>query len=203
MVAAKCITIPVSAGLQEDWKRVIQELEILKTVSVPGHVNILNVIDHYELMEESAKILWIVTELCGLGSLDNYCTKRLLGVGHHVDIMEQVTSGLEYLHSHDPPIIHRDIKPQNVLILDAKDQHLVKMCDFGVSKMKDSFDTSHLYTFTGTRPYMSPELIRHLNDPHSAQYDKTAGMGSITFLNYNYNYNYFCHPKVNYNYNYI
>jgi mitogen-activated protein kinase kinase len=76
-------------------------------------------------------------------------------------LAEGVLFGLSYLH--ERRIIHRDIKPQNIL-LDSDGQ--VKLCDFGVSgEVVNSLAT----TFTGTKYYMAPERI--LGMPYSVTSD--------------------------------
>ncbi len=58
---------------------------------------------------------------------------------------------MEYLHSQNPPIIHWDIKPENVLINEGK----LKIADFGWS----NYQKSIWNTFCGTPDYLSPEMI--------------------------------------------
>ncbi|OWZ13565.1 NEK protein kinase [Phytophthora megakarya] len=68
-------------------------------------------------------------------------------------IFIQIVLALQYLHEHR--ILHRDLKPKNIL-LDGDD--IVKLTDFGVSKMLQStFDCAK--TVTGTPHYMAPELL--------------------------------------------
>ncbi len=105
----------------------------------------------------SQATICIAMEYCGGGSLDAiYKRTQQRGgrIGERVlgKVAESVLHGLSYLH--ERRIIHRDIKPQNIL-LDRKGN--VKLCDFGVSgEVVNSLAT----TFTGTSYYMAPERIK-------------------------------------------
>jgi serine/threonine protein kinase len=69
-------------------------------------------------------------------------------------ILEQTLDGLAYLHGLDPKIVHRDVKPSNILILHRRpDTIFVKFADFGLSREGDS-----LKTICGTFVYLAPEV---------------------------------------------
>ena len=73
-----------------------------------------------------------------------------------------------YLHNLEPPIVHRDMKPANILV--ASDSCVTKLCDMGLSKLKAT--TVHAVTPTGvpgTPHYMAPECIvqKSKSDLHS------------------------------------
>lgn len=72
-------------------------------------------------------------------------------------ICEQICRGLNYLHLSDPPVIHRDIKPKNILI---RSPMQVKIADFGISIAQES-EHGQIIGLVGTLPYMSPELLRN------------------------------------------
>lgn len=110
--------------------------------------------------------IYIAMEYMGGKSLDAIY-KNLLRRGGRISekvlgkIAESVLRGLSYLH--ERRIIHRDIKPQNILLNEIGQ---VKLCDFGVSgEAVNSLAT----TFTGTSYYMAPERIQ--GQPYSVTSD--------------------------------
>lgn len=89
------------------------------------------------------------------GSLFDH--RRSLSALECVEVLCQLLSALAYLHSFNPPICHRDIKPGNILV-----QHrtpgrdiFVKFADFGLAKTSD-----YLATTVGTALYMAPEIYQ-------------------------------------------
>jgi serine/threonine protein kinase len=77
-------------------------------------------------------------------------------------IIRGIASALLYMHSHDPPVIHGDLKGENVLITDSGDALL---CDFGVAKVLREAERTSGFTTTaihGTFVFMAPELHEDL-----------------------------------------
>ena len=68
--------------------------------------------------------------------------------------MLDIARGLEYLHCREPSVIHRDIKPGNIL-LDS--QGTAKLTDFGLAKVKDTV-CSEAHSMVGTMRWEAPEL---------------------------------------------
>jgi serine/threonine protein kinase len=66
----------------------------------------------------TAQAIWIVSELCSLGSLRQVLddNDRSLTVNQRVHLALQVAEGMTYLHNQDPPIIHRDLKSHNIFV---------------------------------------------------------------------------------------
>lgn len=66
----------------------------------------------------TAQAIWIVSELCSLGSLRQLLDEqeRILPLGLRLSLALQVAEGMTYLHNQDPPIIHRDLKSHNIFI---------------------------------------------------------------------------------------
>lgn len=68
------------------------------------------------------------------------------------NVIEQIVIGIEYMHNNH--ILHRDIKPQNILLHD----NIIKICDFGFSTMIKE-NNQMFNTVCGTPLFMSPELL--------------------------------------------
>jgi serine/threonine protein kinase len=84
------------------------------------------------------------------GDLQALVRNRPLPLEGALFYLEQVCAGLAYAHKHD--VIHRDIKPQNLLL--TSDQHTVKIADFGVAKIEAA---EGAITRVGTEIYAAPE----------------------------------------------
>ena len=73
-----------------------------------------------------------------------------------VSILNDVCCGLQYLHSRNPPIVHRDLTPNNILLC----FHLrAKITDLGVAKAMQATDTKTLTQAPGTHDFMPPESL--------------------------------------------
>lgn len=116
-----------------------------------SHPNIVNI---YDVVDEG-DIHFIVMERVEGITLKSYITKKgHLEVKEAIGIAIQVASGIEA--AHEQHIIHRDIKPQNMLIsMDGK----VKVADFGIARAVSS-QTMNAATVVGSVHYISPEQAR-------------------------------------------
>lgn len=117
-----------------------------------AHPNIVNI---YDVGEED-NIYYIVMEYVSGETLKQYIQNRSpIPLEKVVDIMLQITSGIS--HAHQNNIIHRDIKPQNILI--DKDG-AVKITDFGIAIALTSMTITHTNSVMGSVHYISPEQAR-------------------------------------------
>jgi eukaryotic-like serine/threonine-protein kinase len=125
-----------------------------RAASALDHPNIANV---YEIGEEDGE-LFIAMALYEGETLKQRLEKGRLGVEEALDVLRQVSLGLEAAHR--AGIVHRDIKPANILITNTG---IVKILDFGLAKLVSD---SQAQTMTqagqamGTVLYMSPEQLR-------------------------------------------
>ena len=87
----------------------------------------------------------------------------------------QICDVLRYLHSQDPPIIYRDIKPSNIMIRNSDKRAI--LIDFGIARtVQTEADISQTKTAIGTAGYMSPEQYRGRPLPQSDLYSLGATM---------------------------
>ena len=90
----------------------------------------------------------------------------------------EIAEGVGYMHSHDPPILHRDLKTQNVLVAgdSAPETWVAKVCDLGEAREFHGVDDN--LSMVGTLHYQAPEM--HFCDP----YDQRADVYSYGMLLY-------------------
>jgi serine/threonine-protein kinase len=85
-----------------------------------------------------------------------------LGVSEAVDYVIQACEAVAEAHARG--IIHRDLKPGNLFLCEERDLRIVKVLDFGISKMQDEANVTITCTALGTPLYMSPEQIRNAKE---------------------------------------
>ena len=111
-----------------------------------------NIVEVYDVGEDNGEY-YIVMEYVEGKHLKNLLKKRgKLTVPEVIDIVLQITNGLSV--AHDSYIIHRDIKPQNILILD---NGLVKITDFGIAVAMNATQLTQTNSVMGSVHYLPPE----------------------------------------------
>ena len=119
------------------------------SVSNLSHPNIVEV---YDVGEEDGEY-YIVMEYLSGKTLKQLLKKReTLTLTEVIDIMSQVTDGIS--HAHEAYIIHRDIKPQNIMI---EDNGLIKVTDFGIAMALNATQLTQTNSVMGSVHYLPPE----------------------------------------------
>lgn len=125
-----------------------------------GHPNIIRVFDADLLDLDGQTHGYFTTEYLPGGNLEEFWQHNQQGVfplEMLMDILIQVTRGLAVAHASDPPIIHRDIKPQNILIGFDGEKLRAVLCDFGLARHVNPLTL--LATAMGTLPFKPPEVF--------------------------------------------
>jgi serine/threonine protein kinase len=116
-----------------------------------GRLNHPNIVTIYDAGEEDG-VLYIAMELLEGHTLHALLAERRLPVERAIDIGRQICAGLQFAHSKG--IIHRDIKPGNVIVAS---QGFVKITDFGIARSGETMTLTG--QVLGTPHYMSPEQV--------------------------------------------
>lgn len=143
----------INSQSSELWnKKVLDEIEILKGLK---HPNILGIKYAWHIVQpDLGPCVCFITELMTSGTLKSFLRKtKQLKIKVFKNWSHQILSGLHYLHTRQPPIIHRDLKCENIFINGNNGQ--MKIGDLGLAVVKSR---DHVSTFTGTPQFIAPEL---------------------------------------------
>ncbi|KAL2935681.1 putative serine/threonine-protein kinase WNK2, partial [Bienertia sinuspersici] len=134
----------------EDLERLYSEVHLLKTLK---HKNIIKFYNSW--VDTKHEHINFITEIFTSGTLRQYRKKH-----KRVDLRalkkwsKQILEGLLYLHSHDPPIIHRDLKCDNIFVNGNHGE--LKIGDLGLAAILQHANAAH--SVIGTPEFMAPEL---------------------------------------------
>lgn len=160
--------------------KVISRHTISETSQLRQEVSVLKKIDHINIvkfkdLKKSAGHYYLILEYCQGGDLAQFIKTR----GHISELsaqgfLRQISSGLLMLHRLN--FIHRDLKPQNILLTVDSEDAVLKIADFGFARALNPLDMAA--TVCGSPLYMAPEILRH------ERYDGKADLWSIGSIFY-------------------
>lgn len=167
----------------EDLERLYCEIHLLKTLK---HNNIMKFYTSW--VDTANRNMNFVTEMFTSGTLRQYRQKHkrvnLRAIKHWC---RQILKGLLYLHSHDPPVIHRDLKCDNIFV--NGNQGEVKIGDLGLAAI---LRKSHAARCVGTPEFMAPEVYA---EEYNELVDIYAfGMCILEMVTFEYPYSECTHP---------
>jgi eukaryotic-like serine/threonine-protein kinase len=145
----------------EDIERDIAEALLLSGIK---HPNIVEVYDANVLQAGKGKYGYFTMTYVAGGTLERYWRSfgtELMPVEQVVEVVRQACRGLAVAHSSSPPIVHRDIKPQNILVgFGAAGLH-VRLSDFGLAKAVNPLTL--LVSAKGTLGFKPPESLDNVD----------------------------------------
>ncbi len=163
---------------RDGHNRLEREIEIMQKVSGP---NLVSYIEHFEYQDNGSNYYFLVMDF-----VDGETLRTILDRDGQLDeatsknIILQVLDGLEVLHNlkngNSSGIIHRDLKPENI-IMDRSG--VLKIVDYGISKVIDFTSITSTGDVLGTGPYMSPEQITD-----SKNIDRRSDLYTVGILYY-------------------
>ena len=130
-----------------------------------------HIIEAYEYGETGGEY-FIVLEYVNGGDLENIIKKNQLDFPTFQNISAQLLDAVVYTHQNG--VIHRDIKPNNILVENISGHIIIKLCDFGLAKDKQDKKFVNKVFWCGRDEYSSPEQLKN-----SANVDERADIFSI------------------------
>ena len=156
-VAIKFLKQGITSSYVEDSIRFKREIE---AVSKLNHSNIIQLYDSGEYKNTP----YLVMELLEGDSLSNLIIQnKKISIDKILKIIKQLAITLNYIHN--KKIIHRDIKPNNIIIIKKKDDYIVKLLDFGLALIMELSQIKGDKNIIGTFGYMSPEATGIIKKP--------------------------------------
>src|SRR5688500_15546737 len=152
-VVIKALNVFLQDDLDADLERTLVENFQNEAVALDRvrHPNIISRLGHGTARDLNGTIFhYLVIEYMAGGDLQKLCREKVLDLQLSMKYIEQVCAGLAHAHRHN--VIHRDIKPQNLLL--TADRETVKIADFGVARVHLS---DAPITRVGTNVYAPPE----------------------------------------------
>ncbi|KAK6122678.1 hypothetical protein DH2020_043577 [Rehmannia glutinosa] len=167
----------------EDLERLYCEIHLLKTLK---HNNIMKFCTSW--VDTANRNINFVTEMFTSGTLRQYRLKhKRVNIRAIKHWCRQILQGLLYLHSHDPPVIHRDLKCDNIFI--NGNQGEVKIGDLGLAAI---LRKSHAARCVGTPEFMAPEVYEEEYNELVDIY--SFGMCILEMVTFEYPYSECTHP---------
>uniref|UniRef100_A0A1J3FKS6 non-specific serine/threonine protein kinase n=1 Tax=Noccaea caerulescens TaxID=107243 RepID=A0A1J3FKS6_NOCCA len=167
----------------EELEKFFREIHLLKTLN---HQNIMKFYTSW--VDTNNLSINFVTELFNSGTLRQYRLRhRRVNIKAVKQWCKQILKGLLYLHSRSPPIIHRDLKCDNIFI--NGNQGEVKIGDLGLAAI---LRKSHAVRCVGTPEFMAPEVY---DEEYNELVDVYAfGMCVLEMVTFDYPYSECTHP---------
>lgn len=131
-----------------------------------AHENVVRVFEANEFRHDAHRFYYIATEFVNGPTLAQYIENKVrLSLDEAFSLQKDICRGLAQAHKMSPPVVHRDIKPNNILLLIKDGKASAKVADFGLAQHVDP--ETRLITAGGTLAYMPPEGFWNYESPAS------------------------------------
>eukprot|EP00741_Cyanophora_paradoxa_P016360 tig00020912_g15796.t1 len=164
VVAIKIVPVRTLSTLE--LENLDREIHIMRSLRHPNIVNLHDVL-------RDDKHIYIVMEYCAGGDLFAFMQRRApVPEGVVRNFVTQLASAISFLHENK--LVHRDLKPQNILLTHSSDSACLKICDFGFARYAHAADD----IACGSPMYTAPEILKR------QAYDSKADLWSIGTILY-------------------
>ena len=169
--------VKLGMDTREVLVRFSQEQE---TLALMSHPNIAKVFDAGQT--ETGRPYFVMEYVAG-EPITDYCDQKRLGLRERLELLVTVCRAIH--HAHERGILHRDVKPTNLLVASQEGRHVPMVIDFGLAKvLRTEPASANMLTregeFLGTPCYTSPEQIELTSDAIDARAD-VYSLGVVLF----------------------
>jgi eukaryotic-like serine/threonine-protein kinase len=157
-VAVKAVPPPRSGSDRTALGRFRREMKVIKSLRHP------NIISMYHFGETEDNVAYMVMEFVDGATLLDVIAGKPMDVDVGLSVTEQIASALA--EAHEKGVIHRDLKPQNIMVEESRGGYVVKVVDFGMAKLLNRLGDDSIVQLTregiavGTPRYIAPEQAR-------------------------------------------
>ena len=152
VVAIKTINLMLSAEEMEQY-----EARFKQEIKAAGRLNHPNIVTIYDVGKTDNMAYMAMEFINGCELKDLLKAGLPLPIDVALNIIAQAAEGLAFAHSRD--IIHRDVKPANIMLLENEEGMVAKITDFGIARMPASAVKTMTGMVLGSPRYMSPEQV--------------------------------------------
>jgi len=158
----------LSLSVSKKQKLLVMSRNEAQLIRKLNHPNIAKFIGYYE----TSCCIYIVTEHCDGGELFDYIIDRPEGINEDEGkiVARQLASALSHIHNRG--VMHRDVKPENILLQKKNDLSSIKLMDFGLSRA-----AKQSQSFLGTAGYVAPEMAT--NSTNCGMYTSAVDMWAL------------------------
>ena len=148
---------------KEQEPQLFNEAYILSKIT---HENVVRVYEANTFLYDNNRYCYIAMEYVEGGTLAEYLeTEVKLSIASAIGIQEGLCVGLSNLHNTKPPLVHRDVKPQNIMLSIKENELTAKVSDFGLAKHVDP--VTRVAEAAGTLAFLPPEGFWDYETPAS------------------------------------
>jgi parallel beta-helix repeat protein len=155
-------------GLMSDEQtrgRFLQEIQVSQRLSTGRHPAIVQTLNYavFDCPHSGQELYGLVLEFIDGASLARLLARRKaqkqpMAPREILNVLRPVCDALAFAHAQEPPVLHRDVKPQNIMV--SRDGKQVKLMDFGIARVLDGADgVLTAAAPVGTPAYMPPEMF--------------------------------------------
>lgn len=154
---ARVVAKELSLGVVADWRRVERFRKEAQVLRELHHRDVPALVDELETGEGKHRAAWLVVERVEGQDLEAVMVEHRFDEEEVWGVVRRVAEALAWLHERRPPVVHRDLKPKNLI---RRPDGGVSIVDFGA--VRDTVDDPDVggTTVTGTFGYMAPEQLR-------------------------------------------